>query len=147
MYLRESESMPGSHLAEPPPAATCTLLETFDGFDIGDYRLKPAHYERLIRIARLTPGFTGMRLFLLIEGHTDRSGPELMNAGLSANRAAEVHTFLTRMGASGRVDVVGVGEGRPRRPNNTAEGRRQNRRVEIRLCPLPPPPLPPSVRA
>lgn len=146
MYLREYESMPGSHLAEPPPAApTCRLLETIDGFDIGDYRLKPAHYERLMRIARLMPGFSRMRLFLRIEGHTDRSGPDRMNEGLSLNRASEAQSFLTRLGGRSRIDVIGVGEIRPRASNDTPEGRRQNRRVEIRLCQLPPPPPPPPI--
>ena len=146
MYLREYESMAGSHLAEPPPAAvTCRLLETMDGFDIGDYRLKPAHYERLMTIARLMAGFTRMRLFLRIEGHTDRSGPDRMNEGLSLNRASEVQSFLTRIGGQARIEVVGVGEARPKASNDTAEGRRQNRRVEIRLCQLPPPPAPPPM--
>ena len=142
MYLHEYESMPGSHLAEPPPAVTCRLLETIDGFDVGDYRLKPAHYERLMTIARSMPGFTRMRLFLRIEGHTDRSGADRMNEGLSLNRASEVQSFLTRLGGPTRIEVIGVGEIRPRASNDTTEGRRQNRRVEIRLCQLPPPPLP-----
>jgi OOP family OmpA-OmpF porin len=137
MYLTEYESTPGSHLAEPPrpaPAAVCRLLETVDGFEVGDYRLKPAHYERLMRIARLMAGFSRMRLFLRIEGHTDRSGPDRMNEGLSLNRASEVQSFLTRTGGPSRIDVVGVGEIRPTASNDTAEGRRRNRRVEIRLC-------------
>lgn len=145
MYLREYESMPGSHLAEPPPAVTCRLLETLDGFDVGDYRLKPGHYERLMTVARLMRGFTRMRLFLRIEGHTDRSGPDRMNEGLSLNRASEVQSFLTRLGGPARIEVIAVGEARPRASNDTAEGRRQNRRVEIRLCQLPPPPPPPPI--
>jgi len=145
MYLSEYESMPGSHLAEPPPAVTCRLLETLDGFDVGDYRLKPGHYERLMTVARLMPGFTRMRLFLRIEGHTDRSGPDRMNEGLSLNRASEVQSFLTRSCGPARIEVIGVGEVRPRASNDTTEGRRQNRRVEIRLCQLPPPPPPPPI--
>ena len=110
MYLSEYESMPGSHLAEPPPAVTCRLLETLDGFDVGDYRLKPGHYERLMTIARVMRGFTARRLFLRIEGHTDRSGPDRMNEGLSLNRASEVQSFLTRSGGPARIEVIGVGE-------------------------------------
>ena len=146
MYVHEYESMPGSHLAEPPPAAiNCRLLETFDGFDVGDYRLKPAHYERLMTIARTMRGFARMGLFLRIEGHTDRSGPDAMNEGLSLNRASEVQSFLTRLGGPARIEVIGVGEVRPRATNDTAEGRRRNRRVEIQLCQVPPPPPPPPI--
>jgi outer membrane protein OmpA-like peptidoglycan-associated protein len=146
MYLREYESMPGSHLAEPPPGApTCRLLETLDDFDVGDYRLKPAHYERLMTIARLMRGFARTRSFLRIEGHTDRSGPDRMNEGLSLNRASEVQSFLTRLGGPARIEVIAVGEIRPRATNDTAEGRRRNRRVEIQLCQLPPPPPPPPI--
>ena len=145
MYLSEYESMPGSHLAEPPPAVTCRLLETLDGFDVGDYRLKPGHYERLMTIARVMRGFTARRLFLRIEGHTDRSGPDRMNEGLSLNRASEVQSFLTRSGGPARIEVIGVGEIRPIASNDTGQGRRRNRRVEIRLCQLPPPPPPPPM--
>jgi outer membrane protein OmpA-like peptidoglycan-associated protein len=146
MYLHEHESIPGFHFGElPSTGVTCRPLEIFDGFDVGDYRLKPGHYSRLISIARLMPGFSRMGLFLRIEGHTDNSGPDRMNEGLSLNRASEVQSFLSRLGGPAQIDVVGVGEVRPRSTNATAAGRRQNRRVEIQLCQVPAPtrPAPP----
>ena len=68
-----------------------------------------------------------------VAGHTDAVGPGEYNQTLSEKRAEAVKTFLTERGVpADRIMVVGYGEAQPRASNDTVEGRRLNRRVEIR---------------
>ncbi len=75
----------------------------------------------------------------VIEGHADDTGSKEYNQGLSERRAAAVRDFLVSQGLdAGRFDVVGHGETRPVADNDTAEGRRENRRaitMTIELAP------------
>ncbi len=67
-----------------------------------------------------------------IEGHTDRTGPESYNLGLSQRRAEAVKNYLVRQGISaGRLYPVGKGEASPVASNDTRDGRYRNRRVEF----------------
>jgi len=70
----------------------------------------------------------------LVVGHTDSTGPAEYNQRLSERRAESVAVFLSQRGvAPGRMLVSGMGENQPIASNATAEGRQQNRRVEIAL--------------
>lgn len=74
---------------------------------------------------------------LLVEGHTDSQGTEAYNIDLSQRRAESVRSALTAHGYDpSRVHAVGIGEARPVADNTTAEGRANNRRVEIVIQPL-----------
>ena len=67
-----------------------------------------------------------------IEGHTDSVGSEAYNLLLSQRRADAVRDYLVRQGIpASRLSTSGMGEARPVAPNETAEGRFQNRRVEF----------------
>lgn len=69
-------------------------------------------------------------------GHTDNVGAESYNQDLSARRAAAVSGILIRSGvSSNRIRTYGRGERDPIATNLTAEGRAQNRRVEIVIIP------------
>jgi outer membrane protein OmpA-like peptidoglycan-associated protein len=69
-----------------------------------------------------------------VAGHTDSVGDEHYNQQLSEQRAQAVKDYLVRGGVGeDRVTVVGYGETAPRSTNDTVEGRRLNRRVEIRV--------------
>ncbi|WP_244224437.1 OmpA family protein [Corallococcus sicarius] len=69
---------------------------------------------------------------LLIEGHTDSRGTDDYNSQLSQRRAERVREFLISQGVPpNRIEIRGVGEDRPVATNDTAEGRANNRRVEI----------------
>ncbi|HYO78912.1 MAG TPA: OmpA family protein [Thermoanaerobaculia bacterium] len=71
---------------------------------------------------------------IVVEGHTDASGSDQYNQRLSELRAANVADYLIDQGvAAGAVTVYGYGEARPKSSNDTAEGRQQNRRVEIHI--------------
>ena len=70
-------------------------------------------------------------------GHTDSVGSESYNQGLSENRARSVAQYLSTQGImSARLLIAGMGESQPIAPNNTPEGRSQNRRVSIQIAPL-----------
>jgi OmpA-OmpF porin, OOP family len=72
-----------------------------------------------------------------IVGHTDAIGTEAYNDRLSQRRAEAVRNFFVSQGiAAARISVAGKGEREPVAPNTTAEGRVQNRRVEVTLRPM-----------
>ena len=69
-------------------------------------------------------------------GHTDSEGTAAYNQDLSERRARAVASVLLEQGVSGsRVVPIGRGEAQPIASNNSSEGRRQNRRVEIVITP------------
>ncbi|MDD4928319.1 MAG: OmpA family protein [Gallionella sp.] len=71
---------------------------------------------------------------VMIEGHTDSTGSESHNLGLSDRRASAVKTALVDKGISGdRIGTHGYGEAYPVAGNDTATDRQLNRRVEIIL--------------
>ena len=68
-----------------------------------------------------------------VAGHTDSSGEAKYNQWLSQRRAEAVRTYLMNKGIDGeRITAVGYGESQPEFDNATREGRKANRRVELR---------------
>jgi len=71
-------------------------------------------------------------VYLEIQGHTDATGPEAYNDQLGEARAEAVRKYLAKHGvALNRMGTISYGEESPVAPNDTAEGRAQNRRVAI----------------
>ena len=70
---------------------------------------------------------------IAIIGHTDNTGSDAINNPLSKNRAQSVSKFLKSQGvASAQIKTIdGQGSTNPVADNSTAEGRKQNRRVEV----------------
>lgn len=69
---------------------------------------------------------------LSVHGYTDNTGSDAYNLMLSEQRAVAVKTFLIEKGVEpSRVASRGHGESDPIAPNTTAQGRAQNRRVEL----------------
>ena len=68
-----------------------------------------------------------------IIGHTDNTGSDAINNPLSVNRATSVSNYLKSLGVSSSQikSVEGQGSTNPVADNSTAEGRKQNRRVEV----------------
>jgi outer membrane protein OmpA-like peptidoglycan-associated protein len=99
-------------------------------FATGSYTLKPGAREKLAKISGIVLAHPG--LTLQIEGHTDSVGSDEYNQQLSDRRAGSVQEFLVQQGvAAGTVTAVGFGKMEPVASNDTAEGRQQNRRVEL----------------
>lgn len=71
---------------------------------------------------------------IAVEGHTDSQGSDQYNQGLSERRAKAVAEYLESHGiARSRMETTGFGESKPVADNDTADGRAQNRRVELRV--------------
>jgi OOP family OmpA-OmpF porin len=74
-----------------------------------------------------------------VHGHTDATGPEEYNMGLSRRRAEAVRDWLLENFSdlnSSQFTVRQFGEGQPIDTNDTRAGRAQNRRVEIKVITL-----------
>lgn len=71
-----------------------------------------------------------------IYGHTDSTGNDAINNPLSERRAASVYNYLLSQGVSAtRMASEGLGSTEPIASNSTAQGRSQNRRVEVYILP------------
>lgn len=71
---------------------------------------------------------------IIVTGHTDGTGDELANALLSTARAQAVVAYMMRRGISAdRLSATGAGGSHPVADNDSAHGRRQNRRIEFEL--------------
>jgi outer membrane protein OmpA-like peptidoglycan-associated protein len=74
----------------------------------------------------------------VIVGHTDGIGSDAYNMKLSERRAESVATYLVQQGVPKQsIRTEARGKSQPVASNATAEGRAQNRRVEITLSPGP----------
>lgn len=100
-------------------------------FDTGSDQLRPESYATLEEVGSMLREHGDLELS--IEGHTDSQGDEASNLDLSDRRAASVRRYLvTEQGVdAARLTSRGVGESQPVASNDTAEGRQQNRRVEL----------------
>jgi outer membrane protein OmpA-like peptidoglycan-associated protein len=85
--------------------------------------------DRMLAMLRENPSVR-----IEIAGHTDSIGPEEVNQRLSELRAEAVAHWLIMNGISStRIKTVGYGASRPVADNATDEGRRKNRRTEVRI--------------
>ncbi|MEM1055377.1 MAG: OmpA family protein [Bacteroidota bacterium] len=99
-------------------------------FDTGSATIKPESTPTLGDIVRMMNQYGDLRL--RIEGHTDNTGSADTNMSLSQRRAEAVVAYLTGQGVDGsRLEAAGMGQTAPVADNGTAEGRQQNRRVEL----------------
>ena len=113
-------------------------------FDSGEAELKPAGREVLRRVGATLEKAEGRRIE--VQGHTDNvpivgalAKRYPTNWELSGARAVNVARVLQEAGvAPERLSAVAHSEYRPRAGNDTEEGRRKNRRIEILLGPLTP---------
>jgi outer membrane protein OmpA-like peptidoglycan-associated protein len=107
---------------------------TLDGsvlFVSGKSELLPIAQKKLDDVAKALNDL-GEQQQVVIEGHTDSNGNDDSNLRLSQQRADSVRTYLVSRGVKAeRVQAVGKGEAQPVASNDTAEGRANNRRVEI----------------
>lgn len=101
-------------------------------FRSGSVELLPAARERLAKVSGIVLAYPS--LHVSIEGHTDSVGSDEYNQDLSERRAQSVRDYFVRGGIpAGAVDARGFGKAEPVASNETAEGRQQNRRVELVL--------------
>ncbi|WP_295116608.1 OmpA family protein [uncultured Chitinophaga sp.] len=104
-------------------------------FETGKYALKEDSYTELDKTVKLLGENSSMKVE--ISGHTDDVGADKDNQVLSENRAKEVVKYLVSKGIpADRVVAKGYGETQPVAPNDTEDGRAQNRRTVLKVISL-----------
>lgn len=118
----------------PPPSEEVIVINKEVLFEFDSARLTPSDRNGLDAVAsRLRNEAANVQL--RVTGHTDSVGRDAYNQKLSERRAHSVTDYLISSGIprSSFVSVSGEGEARPVADNSSAEGRAQNRRVEIKI--------------
>jgi outer membrane protein OmpA-like peptidoglycan-associated protein len=117
--------------APPPPAKKKIVLRSVH-FDFDKATLKAEASPILDEAVQVLKQEGSVDI--VVEGHTDSVGTDQYNVGLSRRRAETVRRYLVEHGvASSRITAEGLGESKPVASNDTAEGRAQNRRVELHV--------------
>lgn len=99
-------------------------------FDFDKSVVKPEAFDYLDQIADVLK--THPQINVKVQGHTDSIGSKAYNDALSIRRAQSVKKYLMIKGIQeARLSVEGFGFSKPVAPNDTAEGRALNRRVEL----------------
>ncbi len=109
------------------------IVVTFDTgilFDFDRSDLRATARDNLSDLASSLEDYP--RTDVLIIGHTDATGSESYNQGLSERRAQSAASYVQSQGIpADRVRIRGMGENDPVASNDTEEGRQLNRRVEV----------------
>ncbi|HBK89020.1 MAG: OmpA family protein [Cyclobacteriaceae bacterium] len=99
-------------------------------FDVGKSDIKPESESALGQILAYLNA--NVSISVIIVGHTDNTGSIAGNMVLSKARAESIRSYLINKGiAAGRLQADGVGQLCPVSTNDTEEGKKLNRRVEI----------------
>ena len=119
--------------AAPPPMKKKIVLRGVN-FDFDKSNIRPDAVPILEEAAKTLKGES--QLTVSVNGYTDSVGTDEYNQRLSDRRANAVKEYLETLGVSGsRLTAHGFGETNPVASNDTAEGRAQNRRVELVVNP------------
>ncbi len=116
----------------PPPVKKKIVLRNVN-FDFDKSNIRP-DARPVLDEATATLKREPDSLIVIVEGHTDSKGSDAYNMKLSQRRADSVRSYLVSHGlSSNRIKTEALGESRPVASNDTAEGRSQNRRVELHV--------------
>jgi outer membrane protein OmpA-like peptidoglycan-associated protein len=103
-------------------------------FATGSADLNPQFFSALDGVDLVLKEYD--KTIIEVAGHTDSTGSLAMNQTLSERRAQSVAAYLSSKGLNAkRIITVGAGPSHPIATNDTAEGRAQNRRVELTIVP------------
>ena len=112
-----------------------TLSEDQGNFKFGKTELPDEAKMRIDQVIGQLKGQQGKDVYIEVEGHTDNVGGKDMNYELGMERAEAVKKYLYSQHQIPlhKINVISYGEEKPVSPNNTRDGRAQNRRVVIRV--------------
>jgi len=104
-------------------------------FPVDRYDIQPQFQSTLNQVAQTLASYN--QTYIDVLGHTDSTGSDAYNQGLSDRRSQSVATYLSSHGVErARIATHGYGEGQPLASNEDEAGRAQNRRVEIKVVPV-----------
>jgi outer membrane protein OmpA-like peptidoglycan-associated protein len=131
MQVREKLRQQLNTVLETSESARGLIVNMSDVlFDTGKYSLKSSTKISLAKVSGILLAYPGLKV--QVEGYTDSVGGDEYNQKLSEDRAATVKDFLTSQGVSANnITSQGFGKTNPVAENSTAEGRAQNRRVNL----------------
>jgi len=131
--LRQQMGGSGVSIVNTGSQLIVTLPEAIT-FSVDSAQLKPGFVRSLRALSANIQQYPNTTIEVV--GHTDSTGQAAYNQGLSERRAISVRSVLVNNGVSGgRIRAYGLGENQPVASNATANGRQQNRRVEIFITP------------
>ena len=105
-------------------------------FAFNDASVQPQFRPTLDEVSSILSQYP--KTYIDVYGHTDSDGSDAYNQTLSERRAQSVAGYLTSHGVqSARIATRGFGETQPIASNATEEGKAANRRVEIKISPVP----------
>ena len=123
-------------VAESTPDISQVLLSTGKyvshaiQFDTGSDQLRPESMNVIKEVAAALRKQVALKV--CVEGHTDSTGDAAKNLELSKRRAEAVRGALEKLGiGADRLTIEGHGQTKPMAPNDTPQGRAENRRVEF----------------
>jgi len=123
---------PVAQAPPPPPPVKKKIVLRSVHFDFDKATLKPEAKAILDEAVQVLEHEGSVDI--IVEGHTDSVGTEQYNLGLSRRRADTVRAYLVDHGiVRSRITAEGMGESKPVASNDTADGRAQNRRVELHV--------------
>ncbi|MBI5062680.1 MAG: OmpA family protein [Desulfatitalea sp.] len=107
-------------------------------FPVGKSEITPDNYDLLAKVQKAIAAFGKPNV--VVEGHTDATGSVAKNEALSKSRAEAVRQYLLASYTvqADRITAAGFGSTRPIASNETAEGRAQNRRIDVLIQPSKP---------
>ncbi len=125
------DSCSGTPKGAPVNKQGCWILKGVQ-FDTNKSVIKPVYKDLLKQQAKIFSDNQYIKVD--VQGFTDDVGAESYNKKLSLKRAEAVVDYLMSLGIdASRMKAVGYGEKNPVAPNDTAEGRSQNRRIEFKV--------------
>lgn len=134
----DNEAGPASNNGCPVPVITEDAVRSINMeaksilFNTGSSSFKKGVTDDLDAIVAVMNEFP--KANFAIEGHTDSTGGDAINAKISQKRADAVMNYFTSKGVdASRLTAKGYGEGSPSDSNDTRAGRANNRRVEIKV--------------
>ena len=130
---RIEQELPGAEVKRVGEGINVTFTQDAGVFfDTNKSNVSGSSAETLSKLANILKEYPKSNI--LVEGHTDSAGPDQYNMTLSQKRAESVSEFLKARGIDGnRISTRWYGENQPRASNETAEGKSQNRRVELAI--------------
>ena len=129
----------GTRLDEVVASSRRLIYEVTLSEDQGNFKFNQAalpdeakaRLDELVNQAKADP----KGIYIEIEGHTDATGDKAYNEKLGMERAEAVKRYLYEQHQVPlhKINVISYGEDKPVAPNNTRDGRAQNRRVVVRI--------------
>ncbi len=130
--LRQQMAGTGVEVNRNPDGSVGLIMPGNITFDTNKSNIKPNFYSTLNKVAQTLA--EDNKSAILVTGYTDSTGNDSINIPLSQARAQSVANYLSGQGvSSARINAQGYGSANPIASNATADGREQNRRVEISI--------------